>query len=157
MTNEMMRPCTLWGETFDACDVVEAKGSIKTIDGEGIRIILIGLKDGTYFSRRYKEHLYLKAITTISDALNAPVLATEEVLAGLPKDAKVYTFDEKTGDALRCTFDNEFGWVCRTGHFNEALKLGSPYRIFTINDSKTAEYLGQFTREGKRIKQKEMN
>jgi hypothetical protein len=91
-----------------------------------------------------------EAITTIADALNAPVLATEEVLAGLPKDAKVYTFDEKTGDALRCTFDNEFGWVCRTGHFNEALKLRRPYRIFAINDSKTADYLHQFTLEGVR-------
>jgi hypothetical protein len=97
-----------------------------------------------------RQALLLEAITTISDALNAPVLATEEVLAGLPKDAKVYTIDEKTGDALKCTFDEQWGWVCGTGHFNEALELGRPYRIFTINDPKTAYYLRQFTLQGVR-------
>jgi hypothetical protein len=96
------------------------------------------------------ERYKFEALTTIADALNARVLATKKVLAGLPKDAKVYTFDEKTGDALRCTFDDEFGWVCRTGHFGEALKLGRPYKIFAINDPKTAEYLRQFKREGVR-------
>lgn len=92
----------------------------------------------------------------LAQALNAPVLATEEVLAGLPKDAKVYTIDAKTGDALKCTFDEEYGWGCRIGHFDEASALGRPYRIFTINDTKTAEYLRQFTFEGVRInKEKE--
>jgi hypothetical protein len=33
--------------------------------------------------------LYREAITTIADALNAPVLATEEVLAGLPDEGTV--------------------------------------------------------------------
>lgn len=146
--NEMMRPLRLKDGTceilIDAEQVTEAEAfnGMLTIEHE------------------YQEHLHFenmsdKAIMqyfwcAIADALNAPVLATEEVLAGLPKDAKVYTFDEKTGDALRCTFDNEFGWVCRTGHFNEALKLGIPYKIFAINDPKTAEYFRQFTLQGVR-------
>jgi hypothetical protein len=103
-----------------------------------------------FATREALEISYMEAITTIADALNAPVLATEEVLAGLSKDAKVYTFDEKTGDALKCTFDEQWGWGCGTGHFNEALELGRPYRIFTINDPKTAYYLRQFTLEGVR-------
>ncbi len=48
--------------------------------------------DGTnpnWNSESTKRKILQEAITTIADALNAPVLATEEVLAGLPKDAKV--------------------------------------------------------------------
>jgi hypothetical protein len=159
MTNEMMRPCTLWGYTFDAMRVkiVEINMAISSEPFQVWVEVWEENPDGATpitHKKCFSENEIIianrEAITTIADALNAPVLATEEVLAGLPKDAKVYTFDEKTGDALRCTFDNEFGWVCRTGHFNEALKLGRPYRIFTINDPKTAEYLRQFTREGVR-------
>jgi hypothetical protein len=101
---------------------------------------------------KLKREFYFYWVT----ALNTPVLATEEVLAGLPKDAKVYTVDEKTGDDLRCTFDNEFGWGCRTGYFDEALKLGRPYKIFAINDPKTADYLRQFTLEGVRKETKDV-
>lgn len=93
----------------------------------------------------------------LAQALNAPVLATEEVLAGLPMSADVYTLDEKTGDALKCTFDDEYGWRCRAGFLNEALELGKPYRIFTIKDPKTLEYFLQFYTDGTLIKGKETN
>jgi hypothetical protein len=149
----------LWGETFDAGDVLQIRNTethvfidlntVKLINGHPVfgKVIASPFYDECHVeSQKYTQ----EAITTIADALNAPVLATEEVLAGLPKDAKVYTIDEKTGDALKCTFDEQWGWVCGTGHFNEALELGRPYRIFTINDPKTAEYLRQFTLQGVR-------
>jgi hypothetical protein len=124
MTNEMMRPCTLWGHTFDACDVVEVDGNINTIDGEGIRTILIGLKDGTYFSRRYKEHLYLEAITTIADALNAPIKVTQAVLDAMEKvpSAKFHLIDKapKKRIELYPLFwnDEDAEWFVIGGYFD---------------------------------------
>lgn len=160
--NEMMRPCLPEGwelkEPFDANTFVDDDLCVEFIT-QAIGSEITGdyglrfrgkVVDKGFFTYSDAQAEYRKAITTIADALNAPVLATEEVLAGLAKDAKVYTVDEKTGDALKCTFDNEFGWVCRTGHFNEALELGRPYKIFAINDPKTAEYLRQFTLQGVR-------
>jgi hypothetical protein len=153
---EMMRPCTLpahWEQTepFDACDFNMDYFEVFRNESDcNYNVYFLGTKIATVDEYADSFPIYRQIITTIADALNARVLATKKVLAGLPKDAKVYTFDEKTGDALRCTFDDEFGWVCRTGHFGEALKLGRPYKIFAINDPKTAEYLRQFKREGVR-------
>jgi hypothetical protein len=170
MTNEdMMRPCTWGGKLFDAyqnLNIIEggidssltyyktlSYSDVKIIDNDGYLIVS---KKCASAEKEDVLKVKMEAITTISDALNAPVLATEEVLAGLPKDAKVYTIDEKTGDALKCTFDEQWGWVCGTGHFNEALELGRPYRIFTINDPKTEDYLRQFTLEGVRKETKDV-
>jgi hypothetical protein len=168
MTNEMMRPfntpAELGGKLRDSLtfNTVEIRLSHTIKDKYLLEITWAsnGYQIGYDVTRdSYQEAVRLQSVflDALYVARNAPVLATEEVLAGLPKDAKVYTVDEKTGDALRCTFDNEFGWGCRTGYFDEALKLGRPYKIFAINDPKTADYLRQFTLEGKLIKQKEMN
>ena len=164
MINEI-RPCTLWGETFDAVGV-KAVNDYLTFEeesaspsmGYSCSVLIRDPFKGDIASPVYKNKIesykaIAEAITTIANALNAPVLATDAVLAGLPKDAKIYTIDEKTGDALKCTFDEQFGWLCRTGHFDEASALGKRYRIFTINDSKTAEYLRQFKLDGVRIKE----
>ena len=164
MPNET-RPCTLWGQTFDACEVSGVQASYH-VGSKTIYSITINFWNGDriespqikevekYTSKKVRNELnHIQAL--IYEALNAPVLATEKVLAGLPKDAKIYTIDAKTGDALKCTFDEEYGWVCRNGHFNEALALGKPYRIFTINDSKTAEYLRNFHTDGTPVKGKE--
>ena len=153
----MLRPCIIKDiseSPFDACIAEVFK------DSEDLEayILLREEKNRMCLFKHYVkcnsieelDSMYNSWVCSLADALNAPVLATEEVLAGLPKDAKVYTIDEKTGDALKCTFDEQWGWVCGTGHFNEALELGRPYRIFTINDPKTEDYLRQFTLEGVR-------
>ena len=114
-----------------------------------LEIRALGFEDAESISRHVCQSL--------NDALNASVLATEEVLRGLPMSADVYTLDEKTGDALKCTFDDEYGWRCRAGFLNEALELGKPYRIFTIKDPKTLEYFLQFYTDGTPVKGKETN
>jgi hypothetical protein len=80
---EMMRPCTWRGKTFDS---VRVKRVLNTVTG-----ITICLDWGQSFILQCKvgesDALFQEAITTIADALNAPVLATDAVLAGLPKDA----------------------------------------------------------------------
>ena len=172
MTNEeMMRPCILpthWKQKkpIDACEVSGIQSFYEVGSKDKYHITINFWNGDTIQSPQIKEAKHYDCANAkkelnhiqflIYDALNAPVLATEEVLAGLPKDAKVYTIDEKTGDALKCTFDEQWGWVCGTGHFNEALELGRPYRIFTINDPKTEDYLRQFTLEGVRKETKDV-
>jgi hypothetical protein len=168
MTNEdMMRPCTLWGETFDACDVLKLSTSYVRanrhhvfIGGEWVssptetgRYVVVSTTSRRYFSPLVKtgeerQALLLEAIRTIADALNAPVLATEEVLAGLPKDAKAVLIDDA---GIPYSLD----WVSRTG-IGDGWAWGDDYdvmpyhKIQAFRCSKTAEYLRQFTLEGVR-------
>ena len=81
MNNEI-RPCTLWGQTFDAIGAsVLPSGRDMGVYTKDNRVIRF-----EFATREALEIGYMEAITTIANALNAPVLATEEVLDAM-KDA----------------------------------------------------------------------
>ena len=103
------------------------------------------------------------AITTIADALNAPVLATEEVLAGLPKDAKLLAEnDEYQGfqivkeinrEYMRCSTAQHGSYHYFENKYDEdGLLISTPHvwHFKSNGCSKTAEYLRQFTLGGVR-------
>lgn len=196
MTNEeMMRPCTLWGETFDAGDVLQVRNTethvfidlntVKLINGHPVfgKVIASPFYDECHVeSQKYT----LEAITTIADALNAPVLATEEVLAGLPKDAEIWvveSFSSEYGE--RITYDKAtygkwydqedykyYGssWVYKCFyntvhhkqddiHIEYPMRIQDGYKLRIIadkDDPKTADYLRQFTLEGVRKETKDV-
>jgi hypothetical protein len=168
MTNEMMRPCTLWGETFDAMRVKIVEIYMAT-SSEPFQVwveIWEENPDGTTpitHKKCFSENEIIianrEAITTIADALNAPVLATEVVMKDLPKDAKLRTGDhslERNDKGEWGYYDFNEYWEDE-GDFWVFVPIDASDRIFSDRCSKTAEYLRQFTLKGKRIKQKEMN
>lgn len=98
MPNEI-RPCTLWGKTFDACEVSGVQASYH-VGSKTIYSITINFWNGDriespqikevedYTSKKVKNELnHIQAL--IYEALNPPVLATEAVLAGLPDEGTV--------------------------------------------------------------------
>jgi hypothetical protein len=173
MTNEMMRPCTLWGRTFDAVDVYKIRPTVELF--RKIELVAVEVRDvenDSWFfvdkaisSSASESDLFFEAITTIADALNAPVLATEEVLAGLPKDAKLMTethfsdfdIDPDDPDGVDNAepywgyYEPEF--VDHYENFTFTSVFGE--RIKSNGCSKTAEYLRQFTLDGKRKETKD--
>jgi hypothetical protein len=95
----------------------------------------------------------MEAITAIYNALNAPVLATEEVLAGLPKDASAVLIDD-------IGIPHSLDWVSRAV-IGDGWAWGDDYdvmpyhRIQAFRCPKTAEYLLQFTLGGVRKETKD--
>ncbi len=87
-------------------------------------------------------------------------VATLEVLASMPDDAKLVGLYENNSQLSRIEFPekcgNEWVWLASDG-------CGGQEEVSILNwkikpaDKKTAEYLRQFTLEGKLIKQKEIN
>lgn len=166
-----IRPCTLWGETFDACCVLKLSTSyVKAnrhhvyINGEWVsspaetgRYVVVSTTRRRYFSPLVKtgaerQALLLEAITTIAKALNAPVLATEEVLAGLPKDAKVILTDIGDVDLA----DTPYACMTSIGYIRIFVEdFTQKVYIKSNGCHKTAEYLRQFTLGGVRFKEKE--
>jgi hypothetical protein len=172
MTNEMMRPCTLWGHTFDAMRVkiVEINMAISSEPFQVWVEVWEENPDGAIpitHKKCFSEHEIIianrEAITTIADALNAPVLAKDEVLKDLPKDARIWKVWD---DGLELCFIRWFNkrWAYNVvdahstmtgGGCDVAFKekeLCSADRI-KPDDPKTAEYLRQFTLDGVRIKE----
>ena len=168
MPNEMRRPCKPkdWEFVIDPFDATQVVGISSELHSDYldtmecvIKIKINGAESAyriCHVSERYP--IILEAITTIAEALNAPVLATEEVLAGLPKDAEALVF---TGTYTsipynlywgrhRYSFGKDEVWFF--DGFNTNFKN---CRIQAKNDPKTAEYLRQFTLDGVRIKEKE--
>jgi hypothetical protein len=143
MTNEeMMRPMWLKDATseilIDAEQVTEAQAynGMLTIE------------------HKYQEHLHFKNMTdkaimqyfwcSIANALNAPVLATEEVLDKLPSDAKLLgrlkdRYLRSGNEVYQTSFCN---WK-RSGTY-----MDEDWQIKSDNCPKTLEYLLQFTTEG---------
>ena len=156
MTNEMMRPCTLWGYTFDSMSVTQVLSTEN--------YIVVCLEDNTNFTSPFyiiqSQRYIQEAITAIYNALNAPVLATDEVLAGLPKDAKLMTethfldfdIDPDDPDGVDNAepywgyYEPEF--VDHYENFTFTSVFGG--RIKANGCSKTADYLRQFTLDGVR-------
>ena len=181
MPNEI-RPCTLWGETFDAIGATVLPSGrdigVYTKDHRVIRF--------EFATREALEIGYMEAITAIAEALNAPVLATDAVLAGLPDEGTVdctweelpkfevqvspnenydeekevmwmkpfYAFDEYPNGTIE-------GWFVYAPYYTEdgdwdmALTSIKELKMRATNNE-TAEYLRQFTLDGVRInKEKE--
>ena len=155
MPNEMRRPCTLpasWKqpngrpiEPFDAIGATVLPSGrdmgVYTKDGRVIRF--------EFATREALEIGYMEAITTIAHALNAPVLATEEVLAGLPEGSDFLA--HKVGYfptwqlAFYCT-ESQKWW-------GEDERLDESYIIKSDGCSKTLARLLEFTLQGVRIKE----
>lgn len=169
MTNEMIRPCTLWGQTFDACYVDEVCQCDKTLSryeadaiirGEkldprpktSLQVIvwLCGKMVRSKVVETYEDYyiLFQETITTIADALNAPVLATKEVLAGLPRDANVVSIKNGriVGTMVFDLEDEQWKYLA----WRNAPHLGTFGHIQAFRCSKTADYLRQFTLDGVR-------
>ena len=100
---EMMRPCTLpthWKkkEPIDACEVSGVQSYYEVGSKDKYHITINFWNGDTIKSPQIKEAKHYDCANAkkelnhiqslIYDALNGDVLATEEVLAGLPKDAK---------------------------------------------------------------------
>ena len=161
MTKELHRPCTLWGETFDAYDAriceINMQGSssnfeiwVEIWNANGCIVVK------QCFSDKEIRIAQMEAITTIAEALNAPMLATEEVLAGLPKNAEALVF---TGGYAPIPYNLYWGRHCysfgkdEVWFFNEFNTNFKNCRIQAKNDPKTLEYLLQFTLDGVRVKE----
>lgn len=171
MPNKMIRPCTLWGETFDACDV-KAVNDYLTFEeesaspsmGYSCSVLIRDPFKGDIASPVYKNKIesykaIAEAITTIAEALNAPVLATEEVLAGLEYKEVIGYCD--AGLQHSGVVGNFAGtWKLNRGSWglmDFGLEDCGIYKVKAKEDDpKTAEYLRQFTLDGVRInKEKE--
>lgn len=166
----MFRPCIIKDiseSPFDACIAEVFK------DSEDLEayILLREEKNRMCLFKHYVkcnsieelDAMYSSWVCSLADALNAPVLATEEVLAGLPKDANALAV-LPSGNMCRMKWveDEDGGyWQIRDGDYYMSVAPedsgDSYFPIKSDNCSQTAEYLRQFTLEGKRIKQKEMN
>jgi len=162
MTNEMLRPCIIKDiseSPFDACIAEVFK------DSEDLEayILLREEKNRMCLFKHYVkcnsieelDLMYNSWVCSLADALNGPVLATKKVLAGLPKDARAVLIDT-------IGIPHSLNWVSRAvigdgWAWGDDYDVMSYHRIQAFRCSKTAEYLRQFTLEGKRIKQKEMN
>jgi hypothetical protein len=133
MTNEMMRPCTLWGETFDACDV-KAVNDYLTFKEESAfpsgghhgSVLIRDPFKGDISSPRFKTQresykAVLEAITAIADALNAPVLATDELIKDLPEGASFYCIENF--ETNRRYFPKHLIYECENKGFKESNAL----------------------------------
>ena len=139
MPNEI-RPCTLWGQTFDACYVLKLSTSYVRanthhvfIGGEWVssptetgRYVVVSTTSRRYFSPLVKtgeerQALLLEAITAIAKALNPPIRVTQKVLKAMDKvpEAK---FSASWGDLInwyRCyqtpLLEGAFTWRASSG------------------------------------------
>ena len=127
MPNEMMRPCTLWGVTFDACYVLKLSTSYVRanthhvfIGGEWVsspaetgRYVVVSTTSRRYFSPLVKtgeerQALLLEAITTIAEALNPPIMVTQAVLNAMVEAGGAYIAKSILVDAPDYSYNLHF-------------------------------------------------
>ncbi len=151
MPNEI-RPCTLWGQTFDAIGAsVLPSGRDMGVYTKDNRVIRF-----EFATREALEISYMEAITTIAEALNAPVEAKDEVLAGLEYKEVIGYCD--AGLQHSGVVGNFAGtWKLNRGSWGLMDFGWEDCGIYKVkakeDDPKTAEYLRQFTLDGVRIKE----
>jgi len=109
-----------------------------------------------FATREALEISYMEAITTIAEALNAPVEAKDEVLAGLEYKEVIGYCD--AGLQHSGVVGNFAGtWKLNRGSWglmDFGLEDCGIYKVKAKEDDpKTAEYLRQFTLDGVRIKE----
>jgi hypothetical protein len=161
MTNEeMFRPCTLWGQTFDAMDVLSIKSTennividldtCKLINGHPIYGSLI--KSPFYDECPIESMRYIhEAITTIAEALNAPVVLTKAVFENLPIDVyQLHYIASLEPDYIYLVRYNKTlkKWTFRTGMTLELFDV--PIHKISGCNQIGKDYLLQFTLDGKR-------
>jgi hypothetical protein len=79
MTNEIIRPCTLWGQTFDAIGAsVLPSGRDMGVYTKDNRVIRF-----EFATREALEIGYMEAITTIAQGLNPPIKVSKLVLKAM--------------------------------------------------------------------------
>jgi hypothetical protein len=121
MTKEIIRPCTLWGQTFDAMKVHSVIVTLELMRKEEIVLVRVrDEEDGFIYikhptSPNHKEaDLLQEAITTIAKALNPLIEVTQAVLYAM----------EKVPEA-------SFWYV--EGSVNVRLKWDETLKTFTVN------------------------
>lgn len=149
MPNEI-RPCTFGGETFDACDFdMQDFEVFRNEEDCNYNVYFLREKIATVDEYFDSYPIYRQIITTIADALNAPVLATEAVLAGLPQGSNFIA--HKVGyspiwqSAFYCT-ESQKWW-------SQDEPLDESYIIKSDGCSETLARLLKFTLNGVRIKE----
>ena len=177
MNNEMIRPCTLID--YRECEPTPNEITIDALTVTSVDVKCVIKQGVEYFyyvvsyrpEQDYSESQFggrmsfvfgeqflsfkkatndaMRVLDAISEKRNAPVLATEEVLAGLPKDAKLMTRTHFVEQGV-C---GDWGYwePNENGDFDLEPVLGE--RIKSNGCPKTAEYLRQFTLKGVRIKE----
>jgi hypothetical protein len=114
------------------------------LDVEPWRIIVAQVGDDERLVAQRKR----EALSAIYEAINAPVLATDAVLAGLPKDANAVLIDD-------IGIPHSLDWVSRAV-IGDGWAWGDDYdvmpyhKIQAFRCHKTAEYFRQFTLDGVR-------
>lgn len=162
MPNEI-RPCTLpahWKriEPFDACDVIQIRNEetrvvidldyVKFVNGHPIFGKAINspfYDEDLISSQRYLQ----EAITTIANALNAPVLAKKEVLKYLPQGSNFIA--HKVGYSP--IWQSAFYCLESQQWWSQDEPLDVSYIIKSDECFETLARLLQFTLDGVRIKE----
>ena len=150
MPNEI-RPWNPWGDK----DFVYDGATLSLFGFESIIFNEVGRREAQGLNVK-KDALFREAVQSLNEALDEPVLATEKVLAGLPKDAKAFVLFKGSYQTVpynlywgkhRYTFGGDEVW-----YFDE---FSTNFKDCYIkpNDPKTAEYLRNFYRNGVRIKE----
>lgn len=164
MTNEeMMRPCTLWGKTFDACDV-KAVNDYLTFNEESTSpsmgyncgVLVRDPFKGDIASPTHKNKIesykaIQEAISTIAEALNAPVVLTKAVFENLPIDVyQLHYIASLEPDYIYLVRYNKTlkKWTFRTGMTLELFDV--PIHKISGCNQIGKDYLLQFTLDGKR-------
>ena len=192
MPNEMIRPCT--HEAFNDNEAFEAIGAVVSIVEGGISngvqqfAVRLDLADGhseelDFENRGMAYYTYQSVLLAIYEALNAPVLATEEVLKDLPDEGTVDCtwedlpkFEVQVSPNENYNEEKEVMWMKPFYAFDEYPNgtiegwfVYAPYYTedgdwnmaltsikglkMRATNNETAEYLRQFTIDGVRIEE----
>ena len=144
MPNEI-RPCTLWGHTFDAIGAsVLPSGRDMGVYTKDNRVIRF-----EFATREALEISYMEAITTIANALNSPVLAKKEVLKYLPQGSNFIA--HKVGYSP--IWQSAFYCLESQQWWSQDEPLDVSYIIKSDECFETLARLLQFTLDGVRIKE----
>lgn len=175
MMTKLVRPCT--HEAFNDNEAFEAIGAVVSVveggTSNGVQqfAVKLDLANGhseelDFENRGRAYYTYQSVLLAIYEALNAPVLATKQVLAGLPKDVQFLVYrawgdPPKENPFQHCNLhpaylfrknDKEaYNW-----YFTDAIIVDkglrhSPVLGFHIKSNgcpKTAKYLLQFYTDG---------
>lgn len=178
--NKLIRPCTLPSVWVGVLDGKDIPFMIDAIRFEGLHytpstsynpkeyfIVRVDLCNPrttamAYHPKENVEHLMRRTLGVIYEALNAPVLVTEEVLAGLPKDARIlgrlvhFDEDEKPDHPDAKWQEIEYSFLFKEWRYSvrSLFPVASThnmvrwYIIKSNGCSKTAEYLRKFYTDG---------
>lgn len=122
MMSRLVRPCTLWGETFDAISIQDIMRYNRFASRENFDLSIslcfagnpFAIESPCVHTLEEQSALFQEAITAIYNALNAPVQVTQAVL-----------------DAMNKVPEAQFWHV--EGSVNTRLKWNDALKTFTVN------------------------